>query len=299
VRITAIEEDDKGLLTITAEELTIGVSTPVLYPNSGSSGFLPNQGVPASSVNTPLIYEPPTALSGGTPQIWVGASGGSGGVADPNWGGAYVWVSLDNVTYSQVAVITQPLRQGLLTAALPAASGWDAIDTLSVALAESAGVLSGTSLGSAQQGVTRALVDNEMLAYESATLTGANAYNLTGLQRGLDGTPPAAHALGAPFARLDAAIVTFELPESYVGAPLYFKFQSYNVFGAGVESLAACTAYPYTPKGSGAFGPVAQALAIGAPLDYLLASQTVSESDDLGFASDPYATLVDLGTTSS
>ena len=32
VRIVAIEEDDKGLLAVTAEELTVGVSTPVLYP---------------------------------------------------------------------------------------------------------------------------------------------------------------------------------------------------------------------------------------------------------------------------
>ena len=96
-----------------------------------------------------MIYEPPPALTGGTPQIWVGASGGSGGGADPNWGGAYVWISLDNVTYSQVVVITQPLRQGVLTAALPTASGWDATDTLSVTLAESAGVLAGTSQTSA------------------------------------------------------------------------------------------------------------------------------------------------------
>jgi len=66
-----------------------------------------------------------------------------------------------------------------------------------------------------------------------------------------------------------------------------------------VQSLASCTAYPYTPKGSSALGPVAQALAIGAPLDYLLASQVVSESDDFGFAGDPYATIIDLGTTSS
>src|ERR1700722_6540482 len=93
VRIVTIEEDDKGLLTVTAEELTVGVSTPVLYPNSGPSGFLPNQGGAAAPVNAPLIYEPPPALTGGTPQIWVGASGGANGVRDPNWGGADVWIS--------------------------------------------------------------------------------------------------------------------------------------------------------------------------------------------------------------
>ena len=299
VRIAAIEEDDKGLLTVTAEELTVGVSTPVLYPNSGPSGFLPNQGVAAGSVNTPLIWEPPPELTGGVAQIWVGASGGSGGLVNRNWGGVTVWVSVDDITYSPIATISAPLRQGFLTAALASAGGWDTADTLSVSLAESGGTLSGTSLASAQQGVTRCLVDDEILAYESATLTGTNAYELTGLQRGLDGSPPVAHSLGAPFARLDAAVVAYEVPDSYVGVELYFKFQSYNVFGAGAESLADCTAYPYTPKGSGALGPVAQALALGTNLDYLLATQAVSESDDFGFAGDPYAILIDLGTTSS
>jgi hypothetical protein len=299
VRIVSIEEDDKGLLAITAEELVVGVSTPALYANSGPLGFQPNQGVAAASINTPLIYEPPPELTGGVAQIWIGASGGAGAVSDANWGYASVYVSIDDVTYSQIATITTPLRQGYLTAALASASGWDATDTLSVNLAESGGTLSGTSAAAAQQGATLSLCDSELLAYESATLTGTNAYILTGLQRGLDGSPPAAHSSGAPFARLDSAVVKYDLPESYVGVTLYFKFQSLNAFGAGAEDLADCAAYAYTPKGSGALGPVAQALAVGTSLDYLLASQAVSETDDFGFASDPYATPIDLGTTTS
>ena len=54
------------------------------------------------------------------------------------WGGANVYISIDNVTYSQIAVITAPLRQGILTASLPAAAGWDLVDTLAIDLAESA-----------------------------------------------------------------------------------------------------------------------------------------------------------------
>ena len=299
VRIVGIEEDDKGLLTVTAEELVIGVSTPTLYATSGPLGFQANQGVVPASINTPLIYEPPPELTGGVAQVWVGASGGSGGVADPNWGYASVLVSIDNVAYSQIATITTPLRQGFLTAALPEATGWDATDTLSVNLAESGGTLSGTSAAAAQQGATLSLCDSELLAYQSATLTGTNAYNLTGLQRGLDGSPPAAHSSGAPFARLDSAVVKYDLPESYVGLRLYFKFQSFNVFGAGAQDLADCAVYTYTPKGAGVIGPVAQALAVGTNLDYLLASQAVSETDDFGFASDPYATAIDLGSAAA
>jgi hypothetical protein len=297
VRVTSIEEDDKGLLTITAEELTVGVSTPVLYPNSGSSGFLPNQGAAADPVNTPLIYEPPPALTGGTAQVWVGASGGSGGVADPNWGGAYVWISLDDVTYSQVAVIAQPLRQGFLTAALPAANGWDASDTLRVNLAESAGVLSGTSQASAQQGATRCLVDGELLAYEGATLTGTNAYNLTGLQRGLYGTTGAPHSSGAPFARLDAAVAAYDLPSNDIGHALYFKFQSFNVFGAGVQSLSDCEVYSHTPSGAGGVpGPIVAQLAGGAPLDLGFVALAPALSDDFGTAgSSVVLGALDLG----
>src|ERR1700722_13596429 len=81
VRITTIEEDDKGLLTVTAEELTVGVSTPAFYPSSGlAPAFQLNQAVGVDSINAPLIYEPPIAASGGLAQVWVGASVGAGGV---------------------------------------------------------------------------------------------------------------------------------------------------------------------------------------------------------------------------
>ena len=103
-------------------------------------------------------------------------------------------------------MLTAPLRQGFLTSSLPAAAGWDSVDTLAVNLAESGGTLSGTSQAAAQQGATLSLVDNEFLGYETATLTTANAYNLTGLARGLGGSSPAAHSSGAPFARLDGAV---------------------------------------------------------------------------------------------
>jgi hypothetical protein len=300
VRIVSVEEDDKGILSVTAEELVVGVSTPGANPSNGAVSFQPNQGAAASVVNTPLIYEPPPALTNNVAQVWVGASGGSGGVVDPNWGGAFVWASVDNATYSQIGAVTQPLRQGALTAPLPAASGWDTTHTLAVSLAESGGVLSGTSAASAQAGATLSLVDGELLAYETATLTGAYAYNLMGLQRGLDGSTPAAHSTGAAFARLDGAVVPYTLPDGWVGVPLYFKFQSFNVFGAGVQELSTCVVYDYTPTGTGALGPVTQALLIGTNLDFGSVSAPATEEDDFGagVAAAPVA-FVDLGAVSA
>ncbi len=138
------------------------------------------------------------------------------------------------------------------------------------------------------------------MAYETATLTGANAYNLTGLQRGYAGTTPAAHSSGAPFARLDSAVLPYNLPSPWIGVTLYFKFQSFNVFGGGAQSLASCTAYAYTPTGASALGPVTQALQIGTSLDFGNVTSPITEADDWG----PYVTnapiaVIDLGNVTS
>ena len=161
-------------------------------------------------------------------------------------------------------------------------------------------MLSGTSAPSAQAGATLSLVDSELLAYETATLTGTNAYNLTGLQRGYAGAAAAAHVTGAAFARLDSAVVSYDLPETWIGVTLYFKFQSFNVFGSGLQNLATCAAYSYTPSGAGALGPVTQALQIGTALDYGAVITPATETDDWGanVTTTPFA-IVDLGNVNS
>ena len=52
VRVIEIEEDDKGLLAFTCEELVTGVSNPAFNPNASSTGFQPNYGVPAVPTST-------------------------------------------------------------------------------------------------------------------------------------------------------------------------------------------------------------------------------------------------------
>ena len=295
VRVIEIEEDDKGLLSFTCEELVAGISNPALNPNATSTGFQPNWGVPAVPVNTPLIYQPPTALTGGVAQIWLGASGIDGG-GQNQWGGAGVYVSVDNVTYSQIAVLTAPLRQGFLTASLPGAAGWDAVDTLAVNLTESAGTLSGTSQAATQEGATLSLVDQELLGYETATLTTVSNYNLTGLARGLAGSSPTAHSTGAPFARLDGAVVRYDLPTSLQGKTLWFKFQSFNIMGGGGEDLSTCVAYSFNVPAPPVTNPIATQLESGFPLDLGQVTSAPTVSDDFGHVSgDAVVDIIDLG----
>ncbi|MGH6840172.1 MAG: phage tail baseplate protein, partial [Methylocella sp.] len=224
---------------------------------------------------------------------------GASGFADPNWGGAFVWISTDGTTYGNVGTFSAPARQGFLTAALPAPPGAnpDTTDTLSVSLVESGGTLAGTTTANAQNGVTLCLVDNELLSYVTATLTGTNAYNLTTLYRGLYGTAAVAHLNGAPFTRVDGAIFKYVLPTAFIGVGLFMKFQSFNIFGQAIEDLSECAVYQYTPTGAGQpIGPVTQALLLWQPLDFRLVSQPVNETDQWGIVSDGViAASVDLG----
>ncbi|MGQ0446148.1 MAG: phage tail protein [Beijerinckiaceae bacterium] len=224
---------------------------------------------------------------------------GSPGIADPNWGGAFVWISTNGATYGQIGTVAAPARQGVLTAALaaPPGSNPDNTNTLSVSLIESGGTLAGGTALDAQNGVTLCLVDNELLSYQTAALTGTNAYNLTTLYRGLHGTKPAAHSNGAPFARIDGAIFKYTLPSAYIGVPLFLKFQSFNIFGRSVEDLSVCTVYTYTPSGAGSpAGPVTQALLLGTNLDFGLVSAAVSQIDQWGIVTDGVLMAsVDLG----
>jgi hypothetical protein len=285
--------------------LTVGLENP---PGTSSYAGTSGDGIYFWDPTFAAANEVPGTLPAFTSPVGASVSlasintpAGIAGTANPNWGGANIWASLDNVTYTEVGQIASPAKQGVLTAPLaaPAGANPDTLNTLSVSLAQSNGALTSTSAAGAQNATTLSRVDTEFLSFETATLSGPNAYNLTTLYRGLDDSLPQPHSVGASFTLLDDSIFKYDLPDSYIGQPLYLKFQSFNVFGGGAQDLSTCAVYTYTPVGSGAFGPVAEALAVGTNLDYRLASESVSESDDFGLSSDPYAALIDLGTVST
>jgi hypothetical protein len=183
----------------------------------------------------------------------------------------------------------------LLTAALPANAGYDTVNTLAVNLGQSAGKLASATAAQALAGATLCLVDNELIAFTTATLTSANHYSLTGVARGLYGTTPTSHAAGAAFTRLNQAIVKESLPAAYVGSTIYLKFQSFNVFGNGVEELSNCAAYAYLAAGTGVADPIVAQLAAGLPLDLGQTNEPPSLADDLGQVAVSAMGATDLG----
>lgn len=254
VLIQEISEDDSGRLSIIAEEYIASVGRSTANVTQPVSNSPVNTSVAPGPVNPPIIFEPPPALSP-TPQVWVGASGGNGTTFNPNWGGCFVWLSTDNVTYNEIGNIDTPARQGKLTALLSSYGGTnpDTVNTLKVSLAMSGGELEDASAADAQAGATVSRVGNEFISYQDVTLTSAFAYDLDDLWRGQYGSTIASAASGSNFLRLDETIFKYDLPAEYIGKTLYLKFQSYNGFGGGVEDLADCVAYSYVPTGA-AFG---------------------------------------------
>jgi len=255
VRILSLEEDDNGDIQVTAEEYLGGTGHAPLYAFESGSPFNADYNVAPGNVNTPLIFEPPplmlAARSRKSPQIMIGASGGA------MWGGCDVYLSVDNTTYKKMGRIAAPSRQGVLTNTLAnSGSNPDTTHTLSVDLSESGGALHSGVQADADAFRTLCYVDGELIAYETASLTGANHYGLTYLQRGVYGSVVAGHASGTQFCRLDDSVASFDLPVtpiSYIGKVLYLKFLSYNIYGGAQQLLSDVSPVTYNPTGAGVF----------------------------------------------
>ena len=233
VRIISTEEDSEGQIKLTAEDFSPGVSNPTTVAVQAASGYIVNHDASPGNASAPVIFQPPVAASGSIPQIWLGTSGG------PNWGGAEVWVSSDNVTYTKQGIVNAPAKYGVLTANLPTHVDPDTVSTLSVDLTVSAGAIITVPTAQADALATLSYVDGELLAYANCTLTSAYHYNVTYLRRGVDGSTIGTHLVGSSFMRCDAALFKGNVDPVWAGATIYVKLLSFNTTGGGLQSLAA------------------------------------------------------------
>ncbi|MFV5360739.1 phage tail protein [Acinetobacter oleivorans] len=235
VRITRIEEDEFGELTITAEELAVGSRSAIEYDSQASNGYQGGNEEPGN-VNAPAIFEPPLDLTDGKNQVWVAVSGGI------NWGGCNVWASLDNTTYEMIGTIYGSARYGQLVTAI------DEDDTtFQVELNTASRIFSGT-LQDAQVDQTLCKVGDEYFNYQVATLNGSGLYTLSDVLRGRFDDAQI-HSAGEPFVRLDRAIFVYPYNENLVGKQIFLKFTSFNGLERKEQTLDEVTAYSYTLSG--------------------------------------------------
>jgi hypothetical protein len=250
VRVIEIVENSDHTLTLTAEEFLGTVSSP-LYARQMSLGAARNNNVTAGNVNAPILFEP-TSKQSYAAEVWGAVSGSNPAL----YGGCEVWVSYDNATYTLETIIPGVGRTGSLTGTLPLVardpSGTtpDNSNTLAVDLTESAGALASGSAADLAALNTVCYVDGEIIAYQTATLSSAYHYNVTTLLRGVFGTPISQHVAGGRFARLDGTLFKIPYTPDRIGATLYLKFLSFNIYGAGKQSLGAVSPYTYTIIGT-------------------------------------------------
>lgn len=246
VRIVDVEEDEDGLLTIRAEDYPFGVASATLYPTQAAIGFTADYNIAPGDVSDPVFFEPPIDLATATGlEVWCAVSG-----QISSWGGCHAWASLDGSTYKKVGTVHGGARYGTLTAPLAAAPG----GSVAVSLAGLGGqMLSGTPQDAAALN-TLCWIDGdtggELVAYEAASLTGTNTYTLTGLVRGAYRSKSAAKPGGSKFVRIDQSITKSDpLDVSMIGETIYFKFTSFNVYGAGTQTLPEAKVYQHTITG--------------------------------------------------
>lgn len=233
VIITGIKENEKGLPVFTALSWFDGNYGPAVYDVHEVDRPFINFNAPASDTAVPAIFQPPADLTVDGLEVWIAAKG-----SGDNWGGCTVYVSDNNEYYRTLGRISNNSRFGPLVAAISATATSLEVD------------INGTMLSGSSQDAQRAntllWIGGECLSYETATLLNNGHYRLEGLVRGQYNTTPTAHGAGVQVVRCDEALLRAPFAKEDIGKKLWFKFTSYNIFGAGEQDLADVQAYEYT-----------------------------------------------------
>lgn len=267
-------------------ELALAADRPQLYNSTLPGIATPTPAthvVTAEPINPPVFIEPPASLSGGSAQVWIAVSGGSGlfgsgggALFDPDWPGVSVFVATADIEadYRTAGSIDTAAYMGALTRPLDITSGAnpDVVGVLGVDLSMSGGELESVSADDAQTGgINLAYVESasggpgEFMTFQTAIATQPYVYEASTLYRGLHGSTEAQHDEGADFVVLDDALFRLSLPLDQRDVPLFFKFLQPG------QTLGDVTAYPYTPTGHGFY--------VAPPSDAAITSSVRTQTD--------------------
>lgn len=238
VRVTRFTESELGW-DFVAEDFPAASTAAPLYSLPVQDGFVHGYSDNPGATTVAAVFEAPFDASTTGLEVWAAVHGG------PAWGGAHMWVSLDGVAYRRVGTVWGGTRSGQLSGAVSGGV---------LPVSGMTGKLLDASAADASARVSLCYVGGaspEYLAYQTASLTGAGAYQLGGLVRGLYGTSDSsAHASGDVFVRCDDALAkSGALDIGMVGRQLHIKFQSFNLFGLQAQDLADVDATLYTVTG--------------------------------------------------
>jgi Putative phage tail protein len=252
-QVRKITDTGNDELEIEAMEIPGAIRTAAIYNWASVQGYNANFAAAPGSVQAPAFVEAYETLAGpaGGRELWIAVDGPSGSAS---WGGCQIWMSFDNVTYDQIGTITGGSRYGVTNSTLANVADPDSTSTLGVTLNNTLSVMGSGTLADADQNRMQIAVGSgaglEVMSYENASLVSAGVYNLTYLRRGQYSTATQSHASNSQFVRLDGTLFKMDLDPGYMGATLYFKFLSFNLYGRALQLLSGATAYSYTTSQS-------------------------------------------------
>ncbi|MBV8061590.1 MAG: phage tail protein [Alphaproteobacteria bacterium] len=127
------------------------------------------------------------------------------------WRGGQLWRAADGVNYSAVADLPLAATAGFAVTALANGSSYYMDNVNSVTVQAASGSLSSCSLTDLLNGANAALLGQEIIQFQTATLTGPGLYVLGNLLRGRRGTEFATtvHVVGENFTLLTTSSIEF------------------------------------------------------------------------------------------
>lgn len=198
-----------------------------------------NYQVDPGYVTAPLILTAPASATASGCELWITAVSNN-----PAWGGCDVYFSTDNLNFIAIGRI-EDAAKGVLTSTLLSGFDPDVTNTLQVDLSESGTHLYSVTKADADALVSLSYVDGELISYETATLTGADKYDITYLRRGIYGSAVTTHVAGSVFFKVDHNVLKYPFLSKLIGQTVYFRFPSFNTYGQGRQSLAAVSSFTH------------------------------------------------------
>ena len=254
MRVVKTDMEPGGMMKVNA--VAEDISSYDFYTPPGETGnnIQPPALVPGTLVH--FIDAPPlpvdTVQNQGLLRIGVAADG-------PNWDGAAIYRSDDGGegggnTFNPLAGLSAAATFGVIITDLAhgASETWDAFSQVDVLL--SAGSLASVSELAVLNGANAALIGEELVQFQNATLIAENTYRLSRLLRGRQGTEWAMglHDPGDRFVLLSPALYTTVIANNFIGRELFYKAVSVgNSLGNTGE-----IGFIYTGKRLKPFAPV-------------------------------------------
>lgn len=181
------------------------------------------------------------------PGLYIAATGLAG------WTGASIWRAADGINYTSLATLPTPVVAGIATNILANGPSFYMDNVSSVTVQIVNGTLSSCGTTDLYNGANAALIGNEIVQFQTATLTGPGLYKLSNLLRGRRGTESATagHMAGENFVLLSSAVEFIPALLNDRGANYEFRALTHGQsLGAAVDTTftySLATLQPFAP----------------------------------------------------